>query len=867
MHQIPPSLEIHLFGTPGLYLNGQAVDQVRRKNRALVYYLAAHPQPVTRETLLAFFWPDHERTSAQPILRTMIHDLRKHLADSFHIDDSSMALASDTNIDAQTFSTLLQSPITDLQKLKDALSLYKGDFLDGFSLADSPQFDDWATSERERYRLMAMHGYNDLSRHFEGMRDYASALDAIQHALAFNTFQEDIQRDVMRLLYLNGDRAGVIRQYETLRKLLDEEMGVPPMIETRNLYDSIINDTFINTSGTVGTQFSISLPESTKSILPFVGRESELEKLKGNLGSGKLILLEGEPGIGKTRLISELIDTQVQAKKTVLVLQGVAHELEQNLPYQPIIEALRSLFTKPEWKSLSIRLDIDPIWLTELTRLLPELLTQFPHIPVPSQPVEESRLWESLLQFFHALSRRATVWLFLDDLHWADTSTIGWLGYFVRHISSLPFVVLATSRPIKEQVNLTKLFQTLARNNQLVHLPIPELTASAMQKMATALSPKHDEQLSGWLMENAEGNPFFLTELVRYAFDIGLLKTDGTLHAELFNTSPVLPPTIQNLIASRLIRLSETARHILHLAAIIGREFDFALLQRVAELSESDILDAIEELQATHLIKALEGDKFVFDHSLTMQVTLNDMSEARQYAYHRQVGEALESIYQAELDPVAGLIAHHFVDGNLPARAAAYEFRAGQFAATLAAWVQAIAFYEQALTLEKDNLKCAPIYLAMGTTHFHKADFALASKDFQSAVNLAKEKQNWLALETAHLALNQSFLPQARFAEAIALATELRESGPLELAICAEFMLGTSLTGESAKPIQSEAHLREAERLLLQHADYSGSITLPQITYVLASAVGQQGRSLDAIELYRKVLDMLDQGLGTLDIL
>src|SRR5215510_12441544 len=413
MSQASPSLEIHLFGAPRLFLNGQAVDHVRRKNRALVYYLAAHPPHLTRETLLSFFWPDHQRTSAQPILRTMIHDLRKHLGDSFFIDDESIALASDTKIDAQIFSTLLQSPTTDLQKLTDALSLYRGAFLDGFSLADSPQFDDWAASERERYRLMAMRGFTELSRRYERLREYPSALDAIRRALAYNSFQEDIQRDVMRLLYLNGDRAGVIRQYETLRKLLDEEMGVPPMIETRNLYDSIINDTFVvGPPSEASVQTVAAQSEAAKSILPFVGREVELEKLKGDLGSGKLILLEGEPGIGKTRLISELIDTQVQVKKTVLVLQGVAHELEQSLPYQPIIEALRGLFAKPEWKSLSIQLDIDPIWLTELTSLLPELLTQFPHIPMPSQPVEESRLWESLVQFFHALSRRATVWLF-----------------------------------------------------------------------------------------------------------------------------------------------------------------------------------------------------------------------------------------------------------------------------------------------------------------------------------------------------------------------------------------------------------------------------------------------------------------------
>src|SRR6185295_9739533 len=108
----------------------------------------------------------------------------------------------------------------------------------------------------------------------------------------------------------------------------------------------------------------------------------------------------------------------------------VAHELEQILPYQPIVDALRSLFSQPGWKSLSMQLDLQPVWLSELARLLPELLTQFPHIPAPTQPADEARLWESLLQFFRALSRRRTVWLFLDDLHWADYATIGWIGYF-----------------------------------------------------------------------------------------------------------------------------------------------------------------------------------------------------------------------------------------------------------------------------------------------------------------------------------------------------------------------------------------------------------------------------------------------------
>ncbi len=485
MAQDSPSLEIHLFGTPRLWLNGRVVDKIRRKNRALVYYLAAHNHPVTRENLLAFFWPDHERSAAQPILRTMIYDLRKQLGENFRADDQAIALAADVYIDVHHFIAALQASTADLLSLTNAIALYQGDFLEGFSLADSPQFDDWATSEREHYSILAMRGFADLARIQERLGDYSAALNAMRRALAFNPFQEDLQRELMRLLYLNGDRAGVIKQYETLRKLLDDEMGILPMPETRSLYDSIINETFVVSSfESISTTPRLTADDS---LLPFVGREAELEMLKRHVGDGKLILLEGEPGIGKTRLASELIASQTQGKQSLLVLRGVAHELEHGLPYQPLIEALRSLLAEPKWMSLSLQLELPPIWLTEIARLLPEILMHFPHVSPPTQHAEESRLWESLLQFFRALSRHRAVWLFLDDLHWADAATIGCLGYLIRHgSSSLTF--LSASRPVEEHINLIKLIQSLKRENKLMHLQISELSTLAVQKMATVLS-------------------------------------------------------------------------------------------------------------------------------------------------------------------------------------------------------------------------------------------------------------------------------------------------------------------------------------------------------------------------------------------
>jgi DNA-binding SARP family transcriptional activator len=861
-------LELQLLGTPRLFVNGHLKDDLRRKNRALIYYVAAQGGKSTREKLLTFFWPDHERVAAQPILRTMIHDLRTQLGQAFQADDQTIALAPDTVIDVREFLTSLRSAASELQKLTRALDLYKGDFLEGFSLSDTPQFDDWAASERERYRLLAMDGFADLSHRHEALRDYPAALESARRALAFNPFQEDLQRDLMRLLYLNSDRAAVIRQYESLRKLLDEELGVPPMPETRLLYDSLISDTFVTPLAETTSQITPRSISADQPLLPFLGREAELETLKEKLSSGRLILLEGEPGLGKTRLISELIAAQMQGKTSALVLHGISYELEQGLPYQPIVDALRKWLARPDGKSSFVQLNLETIWLTELSRLLPELLILFPHIPAPAPPADEPRLWAALLQLFGGLSRRGEVWLFLDDLHWADAATIAWLGYLSRHLSSSSLKLLAASRPLEGQTDLNRLLQSLTREDRIVQVQLSALPDSAMQKIAVALSQKHNERLSDWLIENAEGNPFFITELVRYARGIGLLKQDGALDLELLEISPAIPATIQNLIESRLLKLSEQARRVLHVAAIVGRKFDFELVRQVSSFSETDTLDALEELQAAHLMNPLPDDQFAFDHSLTMQVSLNDMSETRRRSLHRQVAESLESIHQGDLDPVAGLLAHHFVGGNLPERAKAYALRAGRFAADLAAWVEALTFYKQALDLERVDVERAAIYLAMGAAHFHKGDFALASQDYRSAGELAQASQNWRLLEEAHLGLNLSLIPQARFAEAIEAARELRESGLPELAICAEFVWGASLGVESAHPGEAEMHLREAERLLQEEeGGFDSQITPVQINYSLAGVLGQQGRSPEAIEKYREVLDRLGHGDGRLDTL
>ncbi|HZQ09649.1 MAG TPA: BTAD domain-containing putative transcriptional regulator, partial [Anaerolineae bacterium] len=234
-----------LLGAPQILKEGRAIQLPRRKNRALLFYVAAHDKPLTREHLLNFFFPDHERAAAQPILRTMLYDLRKQLDDALIVQDETLALAPDTFVDARAFQSNLQPPTFNMQYLTSSLQLYRGDFLDGLTLPDEPQFDDWVNRERERYRALATRGWNKLAALYEDAREYGGALDALERALALDALNEEIQRAAMRVQYFRGDRAGAIRRFEQLQNRLNEELGVPPLPETRALYDAIVTDALV----------------------------------------------------------------------------------------------------------------------------------------------------------------------------------------------------------------------------------------------------------------------------------------------------------------------------------------------------------------------------------------------------------------------------------------------------------------------------------------------------------------------------------------------------------------------------------------------------------------------------------------------
>lgn len=855
-------LSILLLGPPRIERDGVPVDLPRRRARALVFFVAAHAAPVRREQLLNLLWPDHERASAQQILRSTLHSVRRALGSAL-VGDDPLTIAGETDIDYRDLAAALTDPRAGEGELAAALERYRDDFLAGFELSDAEPFAEWLAAERERVRLLATRGLARLARLREARDDYDSALAALRRALTFDPLQEDLQRDAIRLHYLAGDRVGAIRRYEQLRDLLDAEIGVPPMRETRELYDAIVTDRFDETGdrrpeigdrrAEAGVTGALTAPVSGLSApvsgLPFTGRNPELHQIHQATQSGKLALIEGEAGIGKTRLAEEFLERT--AREGGLALVGVARELEQNIPYQPVVDALRELAGRADWPALRERLGLEPLWLGEVARLLPELAADDGVIPPAGRP-DEARLWEAVSRLLLALARSGPVALVLDDLHWADASTLGLLGYLLRRGAGAPLRILATARPVMPRTSLAALVATLTREGRLERLPLRRLSAEETAALAGSLSPGAANALAAWLQRNAEGNPYIINELVRQARAEGLLTPEGGLDAAALAAEPVVPQTVFSLIEARLARLSDEARRVLDAAVAAGREFEFEVVARAAALSESAALDALDELRAARVVEPLPDGDFRFDHTLTMEVAYRQVGEPRHRALHRRIAEALEALHRDRLDEVAGLIASHLAEGGANERAAAYALRAGKRAASVAAWAEAVAFYEQALAGAPPAERPA-VLLALGDALFLGGEGARAAERYHEVIALARNPD-----EARHARINlaRALIPQGRYAELIELMRGLRAASPEER-WTAQFLWGTALSVEGSDLAEAALRLREAEQIVVSQPA-PDPVALAQVRFELGSVAAQQGDLPRAVAYYHEALSVAD---------
>ncbi len=430
----------------------------------------------------------------------------------------------------------------------------------------------------------------------------------------------------------------------------------------------------------------------------FIGREEELLWLQERLeearrGRGDLVLLAGEAGVGKSRLITEATVRAQQAE--IRVLEGKCSLFEASLPYAPFIEAFRGLlhsYTPPQVAAL-----LGPR-ASEVMKLLPELVQLIPGLqssPPLGPPEEKSRLFESLYLVLRQIAAEAPLILALEDIHWADPASLEFLHFLARRLRRDRWLVLATYRPeeLARAEGLTRLRQELMRERVAQELVVKPLNAAETGELLNrVLGPDTPapEGLVAWIFQFGEGNPFFTEEILR-----SIVEGSDDVRVSLDPasvSSVVVPPTVRETILARLSHLTPETRRVLSAAAVLGRTFELEPLQHVSQLTGEAFSQSFMTLLSAQLVRADRTPlRYNFRHSLIREVVMQYVAPDVRRALHRRAGEFVET----RASPVATpqILAHHFHEAGEQDKTIQYAMAAASQASALYAHENAAQFF------------------------------------------------------------------------------------------------------------------------------------------------------------------------------
>lgn len=725
------------------------------RQRALLAVLLLHAnEVVSTDRLIDALWGDSPPDTAHKALQGNVLALRKALEPDRKPDEAWGRLVTQPpgyllrveprDLDLERFEELAAEGRAALQGgdparaavlLREALGLWRGP-----PLADVA-FEAFAQAEVTRLEEARLAGLEERIEADLALGRDAELVGELESLVAREPLRERLRGQLMLCLYRCGRQADALACYRHGREALVEGLGIEPGPALRELEQRILRqDPSLECAAPTDRAVEVALPPllHLADARPFVGRARELEQLRWRWqqacsGRSQLVPLAGEAGIGKTRLAGEF--AQELHGQGALVLYGRCDE-EPLAPYQPFLQALRELVhASPEAHVRAL-----PQALAgELTRLLPELRDRFGELPEPlagDPEGERYRLFEAVTAFLVAASGMRPVALLLEDLHWADRSSVLLLKHMVRNASDARLLVVATHRE-EEVVREHPLAQALAdlhRDHELERIVLGGLDREEVAELITAIDgdepdPEHVRSLH----ERSDGHPFFLVELLRHGEE---------------SAGEVVPEGVRDLVRRRLDRLAQPARMALPLAAVIGAAFTWDVLEGLAELPADDLQDALDEALAAMLIEedpAAFG-RYWFSHALVRETLYQDLSATRRARLHHRVGDVLEAVHGPDSLEALPALAHHFLAarqaGDLD-RGIAYSLRAGARAAEQLAFEEAAGHYERALDalelLERPpDLERCRLLLALGHAHWSAGEVERSREDFTRAAGLAE---------------------------------------------------------------------------------------------------------------------------------
>src|SRR5947209_243825 len=718
-------LRLNVLGPPEIFHDGSRLSFALRKAQALLLYLAVEGGLHPRGKLAALLWPDSEPQGARTALRNALTLLRRLLADRdpsapahSHLLsehellglDAQAPLALDLDIVQQAYQQVQRHSTLPSQEqraalvtqVQHALTLVRGPFLEGFWLREESGFDHWVQQQQQQWQVRLHFLFERLSSWQETGGELESARLTLTRWLALDTLSEEACRRLMRVHLALGNPSTAWQVYATCRAQLAEELRIEPSVETAALAEHIRATQARHRGSRPARSATTASRPPSELVAPLVGRAAAFSQLVGSFqqargGQPQAVLVVGEAGIGKTRLVSEFI-AWVRAQGAD-VLAGKAFEMGGRLPYQPLVEALR-----PRLEAQNAPEDLlDDVWLAELSRLLPELRGRYPDLPAPTEDElsAKMRLFEAVARLFDALVRPAPLVLLLDDLHWVDEASLDLLRYLGRHWSrhGSRVLLLCTLRRegLEPRSPLAAQLADLGRDLPVTQVALQTLSQPQTLQLLEAIIGEQEEstrsrreqrehgpvrsspagpgappwpeqerpqlRLGEVLFAQTGGQPLYLLETLKlwreWQWLLPQLGADGSwklepdqdLAAALSQDQPrreLVPPSVRALIQGRLTRLTEPACQLVRACAVLGTQVSAPRLWYLAEVGVQVGVEALEEAVGSGFLReegatAGQPGQYRFTHELMRDVVYTELGAARRQVLHQRALARLES--------------------------------------------------------------------------------------------------------------------------------------------------------------------------------------------------------------------------------
>ena len=765
-----------------------------RKAISLLAYLILHAErTLSRAALAEQFWPDLESEDARASLRRHLH--RALSALPIAAADRPWILADKVTVRwnaaaAMEIDTRAYERLCDAGDRRAAVALYRGDYLEDF-------YEEWILPERERLRALQAANLIALVEERRRALDYPEAIAFAQALLRLDPLREDAIRRLMSLRFAAGDRSGALSDFDLFRRTLRDELAAEPMPETLALHEAIRN----GDHSMLERRASQTERVAARSGYPFVGRTSALEALRSAWeaaarGAGTTAIVSGEAGVGKSRLIGELMALAESQGGRVFAGSTATVEAE---PYQSVAEVLRVALPLLRVE----RLDASEI--AGLSSLLPEVRDRVPHPPplVPLEPEQERRrAFDAVERALERLAEKRPVLVVLEDAHWAGSASIELIEHLARRLRDT-FVLLVVSFREEDGEGRASLGALLRRLDlaQAKHVPLGPLGAADVHEIVATVAPGRDGTFADELFEASEGNALFVTELLRE-------RLTGTDRG-------AIPASVAETVVARVNRLAPAARSLVEAAAVVGTGFDADVLRQVCGWSFSDAFDALDELIDRALVRTSSHRRgeLSFSHQLVHAAVYDGIDPAGRRLLHRRVAKTLDRLFEGQPSLFA-TVARHYDAAGLASEAVPRFLSAARYALAVYAQADTIALASRALELQPAVRDRFELLRLREDAEAMAGDSNARGRDCAELLEVARELAETDALGLAlvctfklRLQLAERGFAAAAVADLLALAA--RSESPrwiVEAAIC-----NARLAIDRSENTAAEAAFAEAE--------------------------------------------------------